>query len=60
VKNSSRFHRGIVYALDFYLPFPLTALMFWLWWARTGSAAFAAYTIAAGLAFGYLVPWSLG
>ena len=56
MKNSSRFHRRIVYALDFYLPLPLTALMFWLWWARTGSAAFAAYTIAAGLVFGYLVP----
>jgi hypothetical protein len=55
-KNPSRFHRRVVYALDFYLPLPLTALMFWLWWARTGSAAFAAYTIAAGLVFGYLVP----
>lgn len=54
--NFSRFHRRVVYVLDFYLPFPLTALMFWLWWARTGSAAFAAYTTAAGLIFGYLVP----
>lgn len=56
MKNFSAFHRRVVYVLDFYLPFPLTALMFWLWWIRTGSAAFAAYTIAAGLVFGYLVP----
>ena len=56
MKSFSPFHRRLVYVLDFYLPFPLTALMFWLWWARTGSAAFAAYTIAAGLVFGYLVP----
>lgn len=56
MKDPARFQRRLVYVVDFFLPFPLTVLMFWLWWARTGSVAFAAYTLAAGLVFGYTVP----
>jgi hypothetical protein len=48
--------RALVWLIDYLLPLPLTAAMYLLWEARTGSAAFAAYTLLLGLAFGYVVP----
>ncbi len=48
--------RAFIWLVDYLLPLPLTAVMYLAWAARTGSAAFAAYTLALGLTFGYLVP----
>lgn len=48
--------RAFVWLVDYLLPLPMTVAMYLLWEARTGSPAFAAYTLALGLAFGYLVP----
>jgi len=48
--------RTFIWLVDYLLPLPLTAVMFLLWEARTGSASFAAFTLALGLAFGYVVP----
>jgi hypothetical protein len=48
--------RAFTWLVDYLLPLPMTVVMYLLWEARTGSAAFAAYTIALGLAFGYVVP----
>lgn len=48
--------RAFIWLVDYLLPLPLTAVMFMLWEARTGSAPFAAYTLALGLAFGYVIP----
>jgi hypothetical protein len=48
--------RAFVWLIDYVLPLPLTAVMYQLWVARTGSPAFAGYTLALGLAFGYVVP----
>ena len=38
-----------LYLIDFVPPLPMTALMFVLWRWRTGSALFAAYTLALGV-----------
>ena len=48
--------RAYLYLIDFVLPLPMTALMFVLWRWRTGSALFAAYTLALGVLFGYIFP----
>jgi hypothetical protein len=47
--------KTFVRLVDWILPLPLTAAMYLLWRERAG-AAFAGYTIALGLAFGYAVP----
>ncbi len=47
--------RIFILLVDWILPFPLTAALYFLWAAREG-APFAAYTLALGLAFGYVVP----
>ena len=54
--SETRRARAFIWLIDYLLPLPLTAGMFLLWEARTGSAAFAAFTLILGLAFGYLVP----
>ena len=48
--------RAYLYLIDFVLPLPLTAVMFFLWRWRTGSAIFAAYGLALGVLFGYIYP----
>ena len=48
--------RAFIWLVDYLLPLPLTAAMYLAWRARTGSPAFAAYTLLLGLAFGYVVP----
>lgn len=48
--------RAYLILIDFVLPVPLTALMFHLWYQRTGSAWFAAYVLSLGVLFGYIFP----
>jgi hypothetical protein len=38
------------------LPLPMTALMYLLWFRRTGSALFSAYVLTLGVLFGYIYP----
>jgi hypothetical protein len=38
------------------LPLPLTALMLFLWYRRTGSGLFAIYVLTLGVLFGYIYP----
>ncbi len=51
-----RFERGYLFLVDFALPLPMTALMYFLWQQRTGSALFAAYVLTLGVLFGYVFP----
>lgn len=42
--------------VDYVLPLPLTIIMFYLWYFRTGNYSFAAYIMVLGILFGYTVP----
>jgi hypothetical protein len=56
MNSDARFPRLFILIVDYILPLPLTALMYALWFARTGEAWFSAYTLALGIAFGYILP----
>jgi len=49
-------HGRVLFIIDFILPLPLTALMFYLWYIRTNSWSFSLYVILLPLLFGYTVP----
>jgi len=49
-------HGRILFIVDFILPLPLTALMFYLWYRRTHSWSFSAYVLVLPLMFGYILP----
>jgi len=48
--------RAYLILIDFVLPLPLTALMLFLWYRRTGSGLFAIYVLTLGVLFGYIYP----
>jgi hypothetical protein len=48
--------RAYLIVIDFVLPLPLTALMLFLWFRRTGSVLFAIYVLVLGVLFGYIYP----
>jgi len=48
--------RAYLMLIDFVLPLPLTALMFDLWYRRTGCVLFAIYVLTLGLLFVYIYP----
>ncbi len=50
------FARAYLLAIDFVLPLPMTALMYALWYRRTGSSFFSAYVLLLGIIFGYMLP----
>ena len=56
MNSDTRFPRLFIMIVDYILPLPLTVLMYVLWLARTGEAWFSAYTLALGIAFGYILP----
>ena len=56
MNSDARFPRLFILLVDYVLPLPLTVLMYVLWFARTGEAWFSAYTLALGIAFGYILP----
>jgi hypothetical protein len=56
MKQEHPFARAYLLAIDFVLPFPMTALMYFLWYRRTGSSPFALYTLLLGVLFGYILP----
>lgn len=41
---------------DFIIPVPLTLIMFWVWYSKTGNILFTSLIILQPLVFGYLVP----
>jgi hypothetical protein len=45
-----------IIVIDFVLPLPLTAVMWYAWYARTQSLYFASYVLLLGLCFGYIIP----
>ena len=49
-------HGWALFLVDFILPLPLTALMFYLWYLRTKNLPFSLYVIVLPLLFGYIVP----
>lgn len=48
--------RAYLILIDFVLPLPMTALMYLLWYQRTGSAPFSIYVLTLGVLFGYIFP----
>ncbi len=48
--------RAYLILIDFILPLPLTAVMYLVWWRRTGSSPFAVYVLSLGVLFGYIFP----
>ena len=48
--------RAYLVLIDFVLPMPMTALMYYLWYRRTGSALFSGYVLMLGVLFGYIYP----
>lgn len=48
--------RAYLILIDFVLPLPMTALMYILWYRRTGSALFSVYVLTLGVLFGYVFP----
>lgn len=56
MNSDAKFSRWYVFLVDYILPLPMTVLMYVLWFARTHDAWFAAYTLALGMTFGYILP----
>jgi hypothetical protein len=56
VRPDQRMKRVYLILIDFVLPLPMTALIYGLWYRRTGSWLFPAYTLALGVLFGYIFP----
>jgi hypothetical protein len=48
--------RAYLILVDFVLPMPMTALMYYIWRQRTGSALFSVYVLTLGVLFGYIFP----
>ncbi|WP_321476136.1 hypothetical protein [uncultured Paludibaculum sp.] len=48
--------RAYLILIDFVLPLPMTAVMYWLWYRRTGDGLFSLYVLALGVLFGYIFP----
>lgn len=56
MRSEPKSARLFILLIDYILPLPMTVLMCVLWMARTHDAWFSAYTLALGIAFGYIVP----
>lgn len=56
MKSKYALERAYLLLVDFVLPLPLTALMYYLWQQRTGNALFAAYVLTLGVVYGYVYP----
>ena len=56
MQNTYRWEKAYIILIDFILPLPLTAIMWYAWYARTQSLYFASYVLLLGLCFGYIIP----
>jgi hypothetical protein len=56
MSTTYKWEKTYIIFIDFILPLPLTALMWYAWYARTQSLYFASYVMLLGLCFGYIIP----
>jgi hypothetical protein len=56
MKNTYRWEKIYIILIDFVLPLPLTAIMWYAWYSRTQNLYFASYVMLLGICFGYVIP----